>query len=203
MLLQNLDAASNKSCNSNLPMDAPPINGSPRMFCRKCGYILDGLPSNRCPECGTDFNPADPKSFLDHPPRVLLRRLIKIVVVLFCLSLPLDGYAAHLGWELHEETKAIGFLRSKGAVITMYNTMPSWAKAILGKHGAWLWERAEGFNLQEYVNGPHISEDQADDVILAVGKLKSLQCFLSYGMSTSDITMAQLMGQLKCMTDLR
>ena len=27
--------------------------------CRQCGYILYGLPSNRCPECGTTFDPAE------------------------------------------------------------------------------------------------------------------------------------------------
>ena len=35
--------------------------GTPR--CLKCGYILDGLPEARCPECGTAFNPFDPSTF--------------------------------------------------------------------------------------------------------------------------------------------
>ena len=26
--------------------------------CVKCGYLLRGLPENRCPECGTPFEPA-------------------------------------------------------------------------------------------------------------------------------------------------
>jgi len=26
-------------------------------FCQKCGYCLRGLPSNRCPECGTELAP--------------------------------------------------------------------------------------------------------------------------------------------------
>lgn len=33
------------------------------MFCRKCGYILDGLDSRRCPECGRPFDPADRRTF--------------------------------------------------------------------------------------------------------------------------------------------
>lgn len=34
------------------------------IYCRKCEYILNGLPENRCPECGTEYNPLDPSSFL-------------------------------------------------------------------------------------------------------------------------------------------
>jgi hypothetical protein len=33
-------------------------------ICRNCGYPLVGLPSHRCPECGGDFDPADPRTFL-------------------------------------------------------------------------------------------------------------------------------------------
>jgi hypothetical protein len=29
-----------------------------RFFCPKCSYDLFGLPENRCPECGTPFDPA-------------------------------------------------------------------------------------------------------------------------------------------------
>jgi hypothetical protein len=32
--------------------------------CLGCGYILDGLPEPRCPECARGFDPADPKSYL-------------------------------------------------------------------------------------------------------------------------------------------
>lgn len=33
------------------------------MRCLKCGYILDGLPENRCPECGRPFNPTDDRTY--------------------------------------------------------------------------------------------------------------------------------------------
>ena len=32
--------------------------------CLNCGYILDGLPESRCPECGCGFDPADPATYL-------------------------------------------------------------------------------------------------------------------------------------------
>ena len=31
--------------------------------CLGCGYILDGLPEPRCPECGRGFDPDDPKTY--------------------------------------------------------------------------------------------------------------------------------------------
>jgi hypothetical protein len=35
--------------------------------CRKCYYILDGLPEPTCPECGTTFDPNDPATYLTKP----------------------------------------------------------------------------------------------------------------------------------------
>ena len=32
-------------------------------YCLGCGYILDGLPTNRCPECGRAFDERDPSTF--------------------------------------------------------------------------------------------------------------------------------------------
>jgi hypothetical protein len=31
--------------------------------CLGCGYILEGLPENRCPECARAFDPDDPKTY--------------------------------------------------------------------------------------------------------------------------------------------
>ena len=31
--------------------------------CRDCEYVLDRLPSNRCPECGRRFDPDDPGTY--------------------------------------------------------------------------------------------------------------------------------------------
>lgn len=33
------------------------------IFCRDCGYALDGLRTHECPECGRGFDPADPSTF--------------------------------------------------------------------------------------------------------------------------------------------
>ena len=39
--------------------------------CLGCGYILDGLPEPRCPECGRGFDPLDSRTYRTgpHPPR--------------------------------------------------------------------------------------------------------------------------------------
>jgi hypothetical protein len=39
----------------------PPIL-DPR--CLDCGYVLKGLPENRCPECGRVFDPENPQTFV-------------------------------------------------------------------------------------------------------------------------------------------
>ena len=38
----------------------------PKKFCQNCGYPLDGLPENRCPECGRTFSPTDPSTFKEY-----------------------------------------------------------------------------------------------------------------------------------------
>lgn len=37
-------------------------------YCLECSYLLLGLAGNRCPECGREFDPFDPSTYLDHPP---------------------------------------------------------------------------------------------------------------------------------------
>jgi hypothetical protein len=33
--------------------------------CLGCGYIIDGLPENRCPECARPFDPNDPMTYAE------------------------------------------------------------------------------------------------------------------------------------------
>ena len=126
-------------------MPAPPPNATPNMFCRHCGYALVGLPGNRCPECGHDFDPANPRTFLARPRRVVLRRIVRIVLVLFCLTLPTASYFAYLDWQVHQEADAIQILRANDryTCVYYYDTTPRWAKVILRGRAAWLWKRVE------------------------------------------------------------
>jgi hypothetical protein len=47
-------------------------------LCLDCNYSLIGLPTNRCPECGREFNLENPKSFnSERPLRWIDRKLLK------------------------------------------------------------------------------------------------------------------------------
>jgi len=52
----------------------------PKKRCLGCAYILDGLPENRCPECGQPFDPDDPTTFNTS---VLSGRLL-LAAAVFC-----------------------------------------------------------------------------------------------------------------------
>ena len=39
------------------------FDSAPQKKCLGCGYVLDHLPENRCPECGRAFDPDDPLTF--------------------------------------------------------------------------------------------------------------------------------------------
>ena len=57
------------------------------MFCLRCGYALDGVVDNRCPECARPFRPEKPRTFGTTPRdrflahRTLLALFLGILVV--------------------------------------------------------------------------------------------------------------------------
>jgi hypothetical protein len=156
------------------------------MFCRGCGYALIGLPSNRCPECGREFDLSDPRTFLAHPRQSALPRIVKVVVVLFCLTLPLDGYIGYLAWQVHDESKAIQILEANGSGVNRYyNIMPSWAEGVIPERAAWLWKRAEDVDLGWY------SQNVAQS-LEAVGHLKSLRIFVIVNPTGKPIDLVHL-----------
>lgn len=53
--------------------------------CKRCGYDLQGLPENRCPECGAAFDPAERERILARihsPPPKPKRRWVAVLIVI-------------------------------------------------------------------------------------------------------------------------
>ncbi len=40
-----------------------PTQREPKKFCLGCGYVLDFITANQCPECGRGFDPASPATY--------------------------------------------------------------------------------------------------------------------------------------------
>jgi hypothetical protein len=68
---------------------------NPARACLACGYVLDGLPTARCPECGRGFDPADARTFVTLKPvqtRTWGRYLGNVGVIAAVLLLYSLGY---------------------------------------------------------------------------------------------------------------
>lgn len=61
--------------------------------CRKCGYLLHGLPDNICPECGTGFDPSNPRTYDTLDSRGRRRRVIRRALALLLLAGVIYGVA--------------------------------------------------------------------------------------------------------------
>jgi hypothetical protein len=155
------------------------------MYCRGCGYALIGLPSNRCPECGRDFDPDNSRTFVVRPRRVVLRKIVIIVLVFSCLTaLVFASYFGYLAWQVHQEAKAIQMLEVNGWKVDTYDTRPPWAKFIFRRHGTWLWRRA----LSVWVN----PQNNVAQSMAAVADLKSLGNLYLHRAPVSDKDLAKI-----------
>ncbi len=53
-----------RPCRENRMCRRCEMEGLPeKAVCLECGYLLRGLPSGRCPECGRSFDPTDPGTY--------------------------------------------------------------------------------------------------------------------------------------------
>ncbi len=112
---------------SNLPK-----SDRPRMYCRACSYILDGLESSRCPECGLIFDADDKRTYRRRPRwfwfRVMRRWALRGVIALALLAM-----AAGIGWlwlyRAHEQDKqAIAAVKAAGGSVGRDTIAPQWCR---------------------------------------------------------------------------
>ena len=159
-------------------MQQPSINEPVRMFCRECGYALVGLTSNRCPECGREFDPSDSATFRQRPLHGWAMRALKIALAFFCISLPADCYFCYLSVQAHKENKAIQFLDDSGqAAVTTRDTTPGWLKVLLHGHAAYLWRRADKVDYMPHAD----ASSSVPQCMAAIGNLKCLRVLWVYG----------------------
>ena len=67
----------------------------PSMYCRHCGYVLDGLGNARCPECGCGFDADNPRSYRKTPRghqwrrwrRTTIRAMLIVLAISFVAGL--------------------------------------------------------------------------------------------------------------------
>lgn len=94
----------------SIPHDDPLADAS----CLHCGYSLCGLTENRCPECGTPFDPQEMAgSFLPEWPRLMVWYLTAVCVTAFLQLLSHGLWAVGsrgAGLPLFEMGGAIGYL---------------------------------------------------------------------------------------------
>jgi ribosomal protein L37E len=148
------------------------------MYCRRCGYRLAGLSENRCPECGTPFDPADRRTYLpaQHSWQVRrwVRRLVTLLVGLILLvALFVAACIGWLFWNFYPDWKAEqpGIARVKALGGRLYGTY--------GHNTSLLTDLSGPFRyLHGRTHAVDLSGTQATDTDLAqlqgLGALKSL-----------------------------
>lgn len=76
-------------------------------YCRQCGYQLNGLSENRCPECGQTFDPNEPRTFALTPnywrqhrwlPAALASPVVAVVLAAMAMSIFWPGRMVELVW---------------------------------------------------------------------------------------------------------
>lgn len=76
----------------------------PCMYCRRCGYQLAGQSQNRCSECGTPFDPADPHTYLSGGHSWHIRR--SVILLLGLVALFVGTCIGWLFWNFYPAWRA-------------------------------------------------------------------------------------------------
>ena len=113
---------------------APP----PPRFCRRCNYDLRATTTNRCPECGRPFDPANPRTTRPRPARRWLRHVRRAAACLLILLLLLAAVWGWFFWGWYSERQALISLKldpDDPYVVTYAPIVTPWPKQHLGRAG--------------------------------------------------------------------
>lgn len=114
-------------------IDVPLARRTPVALCLDCDYPLNGLLSHACPECGREFNPADPSTMnlwrpLGHAGRLILRPVgLPTVAVILALLAPAFWWATdpQLYYMVFEYILAGAMLAAVG-IVQFFRSLPKW-----------------------------------------------------------------------------
>jgi hypothetical protein len=112
---------------------APGMDTVHDRFCRKCYYDLYALEKDRCPECGTEFDPADASTFLRRPPR-RWNWARRAVLALLAVAILLGATYGWLYWGWKQEQDALERLGVRE--VSVYAPIaPAWLYRCMGNTG--------------------------------------------------------------------
>jgi len=164
-----------------------------RLFCKQCGYLLAGLESGKCPECGRGFDLGDRRTFARRPPRGWVwrwgRRVLELVLL---LALAAGTGVGWLWWGWHTEQATIAQLRILHQRFTVAPAGPQRLRWILGTRWGYLVERVD------YVSLKHLKA--ADTDALALGSLLQIKELTLQDCQVSQSTLDHLTGLQKLQT---
>ena len=110
-------------------------------YCRHCGYDLRSLPTSRCPECGRNFDPANPRTYRKQPyrswPRYAKRAAMGVGAILL-VGVVLAAIWGWFYWGWYSERQALIALRldPNDPNFVRYEPMVStWPQEHLGSAG--------------------------------------------------------------------
>jgi hypothetical protein len=123
------------------PSFVPAVGLVAQSHCRSCGYLLHGLPSTICPECGTPFDPAEKDTLRDKtPPVSLVAAVFGVVAGLFgvlmllCAAVGVALLAREGAQADRQEVFAVNVLIFIGAICTFVAIR--WIRGALRRDGA-------------------------------------------------------------------